>query len=98
MSIHVVIEESSPRGRESVKRVSASYATTEEALETAKALIESGILEVWRRGMSVQALLKQWSARGEEVYVLPDNGEPCFSSSDYAKDFAGELTARGGLW
>jgi hypothetical protein len=95
MNAQVIIEEASPNGRMAVKRLSSSYATEEQALESAKALIESGLLQVWRRGMSVQALLQQWSALGEEVYVLPENGEPCFSGTEYAKSYADELTARG---
>jgi hypothetical protein len=95
MRAQVVIEEASPNGKQGVKRLSSTYPTEEAALESAKALVESGLLHVWRRGMSVQMLLKQWSALGEEVYVLPDNGEPCFSSTEYARTYAGELAARG---
>lgn len=95
MNAQVIVEESSPNGRKPVKRLSSSYASEEQALESAKALVESGLLQVWRRGMSVQVLLQQWSALGEEVYVLPENGEPCFSSTEYAKSYADELTARG---
>ena len=94
MSTQVVIEEVSPRGRQA-KRTSASYPTQEEAVETAKALVESGLLELWHRGMSAQTLLNEWSAMGEEVYVLPDNGEPCFSATDYARDRADVLVTRG---
>jgi hypothetical protein len=96
MCTQVVIEEvSSHRGKLAVKRLESSYPTKEEAMESAKALVESGLLEVWQRGMSAQALLQQWSALGEDVYVVPENGEPCFSAKEYARDFAGELTAHG---
>jgi hypothetical protein len=95
MHARLVIEEATPNGKQNVKRLTSDYPTEEQALESAKALVESGLLQVWRRGMSVQALLTQWSALGEEVYVLPDNGEPCFSSTEYARTYAGELTARG---
>ncbi len=95
MCTQVVIEEVSRRGKEGVKRLSSSYPTQEEALESAKALVESGLLEVWQRGMSAQALLKQWSALGEDVYVVPENGEPCFSARDYARNYADELTSHG---
>lgn len=94
MCAQLVVEEPQ-RGRPGVKRLSSTFSTQEEALESAKALVESGLLELWQRGMSAQTLLKQWSALGEEVYVLPDNGEPCFSSSDYAKYYAGRITTSG---
>jgi hypothetical protein len=95
MRTQLVIEEASQRGKQGVKRSSSSYESEEEALESAKALVESGLLEVWRRGMSVQALISKWSDLGEEVYVVPDNGEPCFSASEYARAYAGELASRG---
>jgi hypothetical protein len=95
MHAQVVIEEAIPNGKQGVKRLTSDYPTEEKALESAKALVESGLLQVWRRGMSVQALLNQWSALGEEVYVLPDHGEPSFSSTEYARKYAGELTAHG---
>jgi hypothetical protein len=95
MRTQLVIEEASPRRREGVKRLSSSYESEEEALESAKALVESSLLEVWQRGMTAQALVNKWSALGEEVYVVPDNGEPCFSASEYARAYAGELASRG---
>ena len=66
-------------------------------METAKALVESGLLELWHRGMTAQALCNQWFALGEEVYVLPESGESRFSAKDYARDFAGELISHGRL-
>src|SRR2546421_5260263 len=95
MPTQLIIEEASQRGKQGPKRQSSSYPTLEEAVESAKALVESGLLELWHRGMSAQTLLKEWSAMGEEVYVLPDNGEPCFSGTDYARARAGELVTRG---
>ena len=95
MCTQLVIEETPARGRQGVKRQSTSYDSEEQALESAKALVESGLLEVWQRGMSAQALIKQWSALGEQVYVVPDNGEPCFSGAEYAQKYADELTSRG---
>jgi hypothetical protein len=97
MCTQVVIEEISRRSKDGVKRSTSSFPTQEAAVETAKALIESGLLELWQRGMSAQTLLNHWSALGEDVYVMPENGERCFSGKDYARDFAGELTARGRL-
>ena len=95
MRTQLVIEETSPRRKEGVKRLSSSYDSEEAVLESAKALVESGLLEVWQRGMTAQALVNKWSALGEEVYVVPDNGEPCFSASEYARAYAGELASRG---
>jgi hypothetical protein len=95
MCTQLVIEETPQRGREGVKRLSSSYESEEEALESAKALVESGLLEVWRRGMSAQTLISKWSALGEEVYVLPDNGKPSFSATEYARSYARELASRG---
>jgi len=66
MQTQIVIEETAQRGRQP-KRLSTTYETQEEALETAKAVVESGLLELWHQGMSEQALLQEWSALGEEV-------------------------------
>jgi hypothetical protein len=95
MCTQLVIEETPQRGKQGVKRLSSSYESEEEALESAKALVESGLLEVWERGMTVQTLISRWSALGEEVYVVPDNGKPCFDATEYARSYAGELATRG---
>src|SRR3954471_9549459 len=95
MRTQLVIEEGSPRGKQGVKRLSSTFESEEKALESAKALVESGLLEEWQRGMSAQGLLKEGSALGGDVYVVAADGEPCFSGTEYAREYAGELTSRG---
>lgn len=100
MKMQVLIEEFAQRGK---KRVASTHPSEEDAVETAKAIIESGLLELWHRGMSAQALMKEWSRLGENVYVLPENTQveslenPFFSAMDYARARAGELAVRGRL-
>lgn len=100
MNMQVLIEEFAQRGK---KRLASTHPSEEDAVETAKAIIESGLLELWHRGMSAQTLMKEWARRGENVYVLPENTDmdslenPFFSGMDYARVRAGELAMRGRL-
>lgn len=103
MKMQVLIEEFGPSGKRGVKRVASTHPTEEDALETAKAIVESGLLELWHRGMSAQTLMKQWSNYGEAVYVLPETDSipdieaTRFSAMDFARTRAGELAVRGRL-
>lgn len=97
MNAQVLIEEFQQRGKSTAKRVCSSHGSTEDALEAAKALVESGLLELWRRGMSAQALVNQWLVSGEDVVVQPETGSLQFSATDYAKARANDLAVRGML-
>lgn len=103
MNMQVLIEEYAQTGKRGAKRVASIHRTEEAAVETAKAIVESGLLELWHRGMSAQTLMKQWSENGEAVYVLPETdgltgtSEARFSAMDFARDRAGELATRGRL-
>lgn len=55
------------------------------------ALVDSGLLELWSPGMAPDHLFTLWSMFGEDVYLIPDDGEPRFSAMEYAKRRAREL-------
>jgi hypothetical protein len=65
-----------------------------DALEAAKALVDSGLLELWSPGMAPDSLLTKWSMFGEDVFLTPDDGETKFSAMEYAKTRSRELAYR----
>ena len=91
MPIQVCIEEFSRRNEKGARRPLTTHETRPEALEAAKALVDSGLLELWSPGMAPDHLLTQWSMFGEDVFLNPDEGEPKFSAMEYAKRRSREL-------
>lgn len=68
-----------------------THTSRSDALEAAKALVDSGLLELWHPGMGPEYLITQWSVFGEDVYLQPDEGDTKFSAMEYAKARARDL-------
>jgi hypothetical protein len=94
MPIQVCIEEFSRSTEDGGRRPVTSHESHTDALEAAKALVDSGLLELWSPGMKPDQLLIQWSMYGEDVYLTPDEGETKFSAMEYARMRSRELAYR----
>lgn len=94
MPIQVCIEEFSRRDEHGARRPVTVHESHVEALEAAKALVDSGLLELWIPGMAPDHLLTQWSLFGEDVFLTPDEGETKFSAMEYARTRSRELAYR----
>ena len=94
MPIQVCIEEFSRLNEDGARQPVTTHESRSDALEAAKALVDSGLLELWSPGMAPDSLLKKWSMFGEDVYLTPDEGEPKFSAVEYARRRARELAYR----
>ncbi len=94
MPVQVCIEEFSRRYEEGARRPVTTHETRPEAVEAAKALVDSGLLELWHPGMAPDHLIRQWTMFGEDVFLSPDEGEPKFSAMEYAATRSRELAYR----
>src|SRR5687767_14905910 len=94
MPIQVCIEEFSRFNEEGARRPVTSHESRVQALEAAKALVDSGLLELWTPGMAPEHLLTQWTVFGEDVYLVPDDGPTRFSAMEYARMRSRELAYR----
>lgn len=91
MPIQVCIEEFSRFHEEGARRTVTTHESREDAVESAKALVDSGLLELWHPGMAPDYLITQWTVFGEDVFLFPDDGNPKFSAMDYARTRSREL-------
>ncbi|RBP45072.1 hypothetical protein DES53_10368 [Roseimicrobium gellanilyticum] len=94
MPIQVCIEEFSRQHEDGARRPVTTHESHSEALEAAKALVDSGLLELWTPGMAPDYLLTQWSTHDEDVFLTPDDGENKFSAMEYARMRSRELAYR----
>jgi hypothetical protein len=94
MPIQVCIEEFSRQQEDGARRPVTTHESHSDAVEAAKALVDSGLLELWSPGMAPDHLLTQWTLFGEDVFLTPDDGETKFSAMEYAKMRSRELAYR----
>ena len=67
-----------------------TYATWEEALAVATAIVDTFLLENYRQGMSSDDLYAQFTSFGEDPYILGEPDRP-FSAWEYAKGRCGPI-------
>ncbi len=91
MPIQVCVEDFSERFDGGSRRVVSTHETHASALTAARDRVEDGIVEFWRPGMSPEDFIRQWSMFGEDVFLVPDDGEPRFSAMEYARERIQEL-------
>ena len=85
MTIKLLVQDFSDYGEPDAVREVGSFATRADALAAAQARVEAGLAELFVAGRSADDLFRQWSLFGEDVFLLPDDGEPPFSAMAYAR-------------
>lgn len=86
MTIRLVVQDFSNYGESDASREVGSFATPAEALAAAQARVEACLKEFFTPNISAEDLFQQWSLFGEDVFLIPDEGEPPFSAMAYAKE------------
>ena len=60
----------------------------------AQARVEACLKEFFTPIISAEDLFQQWSLFGEDVFLIPDEGEPPFSAMAYAKERSHAMVRR----
>jgi hypothetical protein len=69
-----------------------SYATLEEAISAAKAVVDSFLASEYKPGMTADQLYKQYVTFGEDPFILaPEQSQFPFSAWEYARQRCEEL-------
>ena len=66
------------------------FASYQEALSKAKAIVDQCLERSHQPGMTSDELFQGYAGFGEDPFILPA-GEPCFSAWDYARERCAEL-------
>ena len=86
MTIEVYIEEHSAFGDdEPARRRIGEFTSRAEAVAAAQARVELILRELHKPGRTADELYQHWTLFGEDVYLLPGDGEPSFDAYEYAK-------------
>jgi hypothetical protein len=96
MIYFVFTEENEHYMDEGSRRRHGEYATREEALAAARAIVDRDLAEMYRPGMSAESLYMSYKRYGTDAYVVPDDVEDRFSAWDYAGERSREICAEGG--
>jgi hypothetical protein len=88
MKLHLRVYENNHYMDESDAYDHGQYDTYEEAMIAAKAIVDEFFVQNWKRGMTPDDLLAQYSLYGDDPIILPnEHGEhPRFSASDYSEE------------
>ena len=91
MPIKLFVQDQNEYGNPTAGREIGTFATREEAVAVAQARVDDCLMEFLTTGITAEALLRQWSLFGEDVFLLPDEGAQRFSAMEYARTRCHEL-------
>ncbi len=80
-----MVQDFSDYGEHDAAREVGSFPTHAKALAAAQARVDACLEEFFTAGIGAENLVRQWSLFGEDVFLVPDDGEPPFSAMSYAK-------------
>jgi hypothetical protein len=92
MSYRVLVDDNFHYMDESERYELGSYATLEEAIKAAKAVVDSFLSSEYHPGMTADQLYKQYVTFGEDPFIIaPEQSQINFSAWDYARARCQEL-------
>lgn len=73
-----------------------TFATWQEAVAVARAIVDSFLADEYRPGMTADSLYEQYVTFGEDPFISPQPPDTDFSAWDYAKGRCDEICEAGG--
>ena len=94
MQYRVYIDANAHHMDTSTRSVHGVYDTAEQAVDAAREVIRTRLVEAHRRGMSAQELLERFARHGELPFIVPEDKDTRFERLEYARVHAKKLCWR----
>ena len=88
MAHRVLVDDNFGFYDEDGREVHGTFASYEEALMAARALVERSLRYLYRPGMSAEELWSVYTDFGDDPFIVPDNEGNRFSAWEYARERA----------
>ena len=87
MSFEVLIDDNFHHGDEGERYRHGVFATFAAAEAAARAIVESSVRGLFKRGMTTEQLIKAYQTFGDDPFIRPVPADARFSAWDYAASY-----------
>ena len=78
----------------STRSMHGVYDTAQQALEAAREVVNTRLIEAHRPGMTAHDLLENFARRAETPFIMPEDEHSRFDPLEFARERAGQLCWR----